>query len=90
MMRRASSRNCKRCARGYATCIGEIDEGLAAIAVPVTLPDGMVLHALAMTGPLQRIMNERLPERIDALNATGAVLAKALALGAKIRERAAA
>jgi DNA-binding IclR family transcriptional regulator len=77
-------------ARGYATCIGEIDEGLAAIAVPVTLPDGMVLHALAMTGPLQRIMNERLPERIDALNATGAVLAKALALGAKIRERAAA
>jgi len=76
-------------ARGYATCIGEIDEGLAAIAVPVTLPDGMVLHALAMTGPLQRIMNERLPERIDALNATGAALAKALALGAKIRERGA-
>lgn len=76
--------------RGYATCIGEIDEGLAAIAVPVTLPDGMVLHALAMTGPLQRIMNERLPERIDALNATGAALSKALALGAKIRERGAA
>jgi len=76
--------------RGYATCIGEIDEGLAAISVPVLLPDGMVLHAVAMTGPLQRIMNERLPERIDALNATGAALAKALALGAKIRERGAA
>jgi DNA-binding IclR family transcriptional regulator len=75
--------------RGYATCIGEIDEGLAAISVPITLPDGIVLHALGMTGPLQRVMNERLPDRIAALNATAATLAKALALGTKIRARAA-
>lgn len=73
--------------RGYATCIGEIDEGLAAISVPVKLPNGMVLHAVAMTGPLQRIMNERLPERIAALNAVAVTLAKALAVGAKIHER---
>jgi DNA-binding IclR family transcriptional regulator len=73
--------------RGYATCIGEIDEGLAAISVPVKLPDGMVLHAVAMTGPLQRIMNERLPERIAALSAVAATLAKALAVGAKIYGR---
>lgn len=76
--------------RGYGTCIGEIDEGLAAIAVPVRLPDGMVLHAVAMTGPLQRIMNERLPERIAALNDTAHVLSKTLALAKRIRERAAA
>lgn len=74
--------------RGYATCIGEIDEGLAAISVPIILPDGVVLHALGMTGPLQRIMNERLPERIAALNDTATTLSKALALGANIRARA--
>lgn len=73
---------------GYATCIGEIDEGLAAIAVPVTLPDGSVLHSVGMTGPLERIMNKQLPERIAALTATAAALAKALSLGTKIRARA--
>lgn len=73
--------------RGYATCIGEIDEGLAAVSVPIILPDGMVLHALGMTGPLQRVMNERLPDRIAALNDTAAALSKALALGTRIRAR---
>ncbi|MGY3473569.1 IclR family transcriptional regulator domain-containing protein [Bradyrhizobium ottawaense] len=52
--------------RGYATCIGEIDEGLAAIAVAVFLSDRRVFYALGMTGPLQRIMNEQLPERLAA------------------------
>lgn len=73
--------------RGYATCIGEIDEGLAAIAVPVVLPGGAVFHALGMTGPLQRIMNEQLPQRLEALNGAAAALAKALAIGEKINAR---
>jgi DNA-binding IclR family transcriptional regulator len=73
--------------RGYATCIGEIDEGLAAVAVPIVLADGAVLHALGMTGPLQRIMNEHLPGRIAALNETAAALARALSIGARIRAR---
>jgi DNA-binding IclR family transcriptional regulator len=72
---------------GYATCIGEIDEGLAAIAVPVTLPGGAVLHSVGMTGPLERIMNKQLPERLAALNETAAALAKALSAGARIKAR---
>ena len=73
--------------RGYATCIGEIDEGLAAIAVPIVLPGGAVFHALGMTGPLQRIMNEQLPERLQALNDAAAVLTTALSIGEKIKRR---
>jgi DNA-binding IclR family transcriptional regulator len=73
--------------RGYATCIGEIDEGLAAVAVPIILSSGAVFHALGMTGPLQRIMNERLPDRIAALNDTAKALTKALSIGTKIRAR---
>jgi DNA-binding IclR family transcriptional regulator len=72
---------------GYATCIGEIDEGLAAIGVPVRLPGGAVLHSVGMTGPLERIMNKQLPTRIAALNATAATLAKALSLGTSMRAR---
>ena len=70
---------------GYASCIGEIDEGLAAIAVPVTQPDGQVLHALGMTGPLARIMDKRLVGRIEAMKRTATLLAAALSLGLKIK-----
>ena len=73
--------------RGYATCIGEIDEGLAAIAVPIVLTGGAVFHAIGMTGPLQRIMNKQLPERITALNGTAAALAKVLSIGEGIKTR---
>ena len=72
---------------GYATCIGEIDEGLAAIAVPVTLPDGSVLQSVGMTGPLERIMNKQLPDRIAALRDTAADLSKVLARGIALKER---
>lgn len=74
--------------RGYATCVGELDEGLAAIAVPIRQPHGLVLHAIGMTGPLQRIMNEELPQRIDALSKAADMLAQRLALGAGVAARA--
>lgn len=70
---------------GHATCVGEIDEGLAAIAVPVMLPDGQVFHALGMTGPLARIMDKRLAARIHAMKRTACLLAAALSLGLKIK-----
>jgi len=72
--------------QGFATCIGEIDEGLAAIAVPVRLPDGSVLQSLGMTGPLERIMNKQLHDRIAALQVTAATLSKALSRGLSIRK----
>lgn len=71
---------------GYATCVGEIDEGLAAISVPVKLPDGSVLHSVGMTGPLERIMNKQLHDRITALEHTAANLAAALSRGLAIRK----
>lgn len=71
--------------RGYATCIGEIDEGLAAIAVPVKLSSGIVLHSVAMTGPLQRIMNGQLSERLAALTGAAEALAGSLSIGERLK-----
>ncbi|WP_271627690.1 IclR family transcriptional regulator [Bradyrhizobium sp. CCBAU 11445] len=71
--------------RGYATCIGEIDEGLAAIAVPIKLASGVVLHSVAMTGPLQRIMNEQLDERLKALREVAAALGTTLSIGERMK-----
>lgn len=69
---------------GYATCIGEIDEGLAAIAVPVRQTDGQVLYAVGITGPLPRIMDSHLPNHVAALGAAAAELAGKLSLGAQL------
>ncbi|WGS19228.1 MULTISPECIES: IclR family transcriptional regulator C-terminal domain-containing protein [unclassified Bradyrhizobium] len=71
--------------RGYATCIGEIDEGLAAIAVPIKLSNGMVLHSVAMTGPLQRIMNDQLADRLRALRGAADALAASLSIGERLK-----
>ncbi|MVT66104.1 helix-turn-helix domain-containing protein [Bradyrhizobium pachyrhizi] len=73
--------------RGHATCIGEIDEGLAAIAVPIFLSDRRVFYALGMTGPLQRIMNEQLPDRLTALSNVAYVLGNALSIGEKLKSK---
>ncbi|WP_027516027.1 IclR family transcriptional regulator [Bradyrhizobium sp. WSM1417] len=72
---------------GYATCIGEIDEGLAALAVPVTLEDGTVLQSVGMTGPLERIMNRQLDDRLAALRETATALSKTLSRGLAVRNR---
>ncbi|KRE11534.1 hypothetical protein ASE66_23615 [Bosea sp. Root483D1] len=70
--------------RGYATCIGEIDEGLAAIAVPVRQSDGLVLYSVGMTGPLQRIMGDKLPQHLAALADASRALANKLSIGTKM------
>ena len=41
--------------RGFATCIGEVDENLAAVAVPIDIPSVGVSFSLGLVGPLQRI-----------------------------------
>jgi DNA-binding IclR family transcriptional regulator len=40
---------------GVATCIGEVDEGLAAVAVPIEVELAGVIYALGIVGPLPRI-----------------------------------
>ncbi len=71
--------------RGYATCLGEVDEGLAAIAVPVRLSSGMVMHSVAITGPLQRIMNDQLADRVKALHNAAGALTTSLSLGERLK-----
>lgn len=72
---------------GYATCIAEIDEGLGALAVPVTLPNGAVLQSVGMTGPLERIMNKQMPDRLEALRKTAAELSRVFARALAIQQR---
>lgn len=69
---------------GYATCIGEVDEGLAAIAAPVRQSDGLVLYAVGMSGPLQRLMGEKLEQNLAALAEGSRRLAAKLSIGAKL------
>jgi len=73
--------------RGYATCVGEIDEGLAAIAAPVRQNDGLVLYAVGMTGPIQRIMGDNLPQSLKTLTDACGKLANKLSIGTKLIAR---
>lgn len=47
---------------GYATCIGEIDEELAALGVPLRGSRLGVIYSLGLTGPLQRLKNKGVDE----------------------------
>jgi len=49
-------------AQGYATALGEIEDGLNAVAAPVFGAEGRVLAAISVSGPAYRITPERLPE----------------------------
>jgi DNA-binding IclR family transcriptional regulator len=49
-------------ARGYATAIGELEPGLAAMAAPVRDGSGDVLAALSISGPEGRLTRERIAE----------------------------
>lgn len=73
--------------QGYATCVGEIYEGSAAIACPIMLPEGSVLYSVAISGPQERVMDKKMPQRLQILRDTAAALGKALSLGASIRSR---
>jgi IclR family transcriptional regulator, acetate operon repressor len=47
--------------RGYAVALGEIEEGLNAVAAPVLGPQGAVA-AVSVSGPAYRVTPERIPE----------------------------
>jgi DNA-binding IclR family transcriptional regulator len=73
--------------QGFATCVSEIDEGLGAVGVPIREPGGRVLYSVGVTGPVQRIMDDRLENRISGLQETAAVLSPILAFGSDIASR---
>ena len=48
--------------QGYATALGEIEEGLNAIAAPIWDAGGVVTAAFSVSGPAYRVTLERVPE----------------------------
>ena len=57
---------------GYAVSHGEREEGLSAVAVPVTGRSGAVVAALALSGPSLRFTPERVAEFAADLKVVGA------------------
>jgi DNA-binding IclR family transcriptional regulator len=47
---------------GYATALGEIEEGLNAVAAPIWDAEGAVAAAISVSGPAYRVTAERVPE----------------------------
>ena len=47
-------------ARGWATSVDELEDGLSAIAAPVVGPDGDAIAALSISGPSARLTSERI------------------------------
>ena len=49
-------------ARGWATSVDELEDGLSAVAAPVLGPDGDAIAALSISGPTARLTSERIHE----------------------------
>jgi IclR family acetate operon transcriptional repressor len=47
-------------ARGWATSVDELEDGLSAVAAPVLDPDGDAIAALSISGPSARLTSERI------------------------------
>jgi IclR family acetate operon transcriptional repressor len=47
-------------ARGWATSVDELEDGLSAVAAPVLGPDGDAIAALSISGPSIRLTSERI------------------------------
>ena len=54
-------------ARGYATAIDQLEQGLSALAAPVFGPDGVAVAALSISGPSIRLTPDRIAELAPAL-----------------------
>lgn len=50
------------CRLGYAAALGEIEEGLNAVAAPIWYADGALAAAISVSGPAYRVTAERVPE----------------------------
>ncbi|WP_320780627.1 IclR family transcriptional regulator [Streptomyces sp. CRN 30] len=67
--------------QGYATTVGELELGLAAVASPVRAHDGRVAGAISVSGPVYRLSPERLPELAERAVAAGTELSRRLGYG---------
>ena len=67
--------------QGYATCLAEIDDGLAALGVPVPVPHLGVVYSLGVTGPLQRVVDKDLLHLVGIMQEHAARVSAALTAG---------
>ncbi|WAL81272.1 helix-turn-helix domain-containing protein [Pandoraea sp. XJJ-1] len=67
--------------RGYATCLGEIDEGLAAIGVPLMLGRGEVIFSLGVVGPYGRMTQKGIEQIASTMIECAKAMSKAISLG---------
>lgn len=65
---------------GYATCIDEVEEGLAAFAVPVIFKDYSVRFALATVGPKTRILEMMEQGAVERFQSGADAIARAMEL----------
>jgi DNA-binding IclR family transcriptional regulator len=56
---------------GYATAVGEYEDGLNAIAVPILDSDGVVVAAMSASGPSYRFTPERMEQLVPAMKDVG-------------------
>jgi len=67
--------------RGYATAIGELEPGLAAMAAPVRSGAGDVVAALSISGPETRLTRERIADLAPVLLHEAATVSARLGYG---------
>jgi DNA-binding IclR family transcriptional regulator len=65
--------------RGWAASVGEREAGVASVSAPVIGPDGRVIAAVSVSGPIDRLT--RTPGKLyaDAVTAAGRALSRAAA-----------
>jgi IclR family transcriptional regulator, acetate operon repressor len=67
--------------RGYATAVGELEPGLAAMAAPVRAGAGDVVAALSISGPETRLTRERIADLAPVLLHEAATVSARLGYG---------
>ena len=64
--------------RGFATCVNENEAGIAAIACPIYLAGGEVIHSIGVTGVAERFPRTRIEEHAKDLKEIAAALSRPL------------
>jgi DNA-binding IclR family transcriptional regulator len=72
-------------ARGYATCWGEIAEGLGAIACPVQVRDLGVVYSLGVSGSEARLRERSIEQTVAELRSVADEMARVLRDGPGVR-----
>jgi len=67
--------------RGWAASVGERESGVASVSAPVFGPDGRVVAAVSVSGPIDRLTRQ--PGRLHAAEVVAAARALTSAIGGR-------